>query len=69
MDFVRDFGYLAETSPALIVGLVVVFVAWVIAFSGLTDEPEDATDLKVEVPEFCRPGWKGRILDSPSIKV
>jgi len=30
---------------------------------------EDAIDFSVPVPEQCRPGWKGKQLQEPTIKV
>lgn len=68
-----DFTYLADALPASRQELV-----WWSCFSILTlvvfkillyNDAEDAIEFSVPVPEACRPGWKGKQLDEPSIKV
>jgi hypothetical protein len=68
-----DHSYLAAVLPASKQELI-----WWSCFSLLTllafkillhSEAEDAIDFSVPMPEACRPGWKGKQLDNPSIKV
>jgi hypothetical protein len=35
----------------------------------LRSETEDAIEFSVPAPEACRPGWEGKQLDEPSVKV
>lgn len=53
-----------------IAGLAIVPVALilVIQFFFFTD-PEAAVPYDVAVPEQARPGWKGEVLEQPSLKV
>lgn len=39
------------------------FLAW------YSYDPEAAVDYSIEPPEQCLPGWKGGVLDAPSLKV
>ena len=68
-----DFSYLAAALPASRQELI-----WWSCFSVLTllvfkillrSDAEDAIEFSVPVPEACRPGWEGKQLDEPSIKV
>ena len=68
-----DFSYLAAALPASRQELI-----WWFCFSLLTllvfkillrSDAEDAIEFSVPVPEACRPGWEGKQLDEPSIKV
>ena len=68
-----DLTYLSGVLPASNQELV-----WWSCFSLLTiavfkillhSDAEDAIEFSVPVPEACRPGWKGRQLDEPTIKV
>lgn len=68
-----DLTYLAEALPATKQEII-----WWSCFSILTyavfkillqSNVEDAIEFSVPVPEACRPGWKGKQLDDPSIKV
>lgn len=68
-----DLTYLASVLPASNQELV-----WWSCFSLLTiavfkillhSDAEDAIEFSVPVPEACRPGWKGKQLDEPTMKV
>lgn len=68
-----DLSYLAAALPASKQELV-----WWSCFSLLTvvvfkillrSDAEDAIEFSVPVPEACRPGWEGKQLNEPSIKV
>jgi hypothetical protein len=68
-----DFSYLAAALPASRQELI-----WWSCFSVLTllvfkillrSDAEDAIEFSVPVPEACRPGWEGKQLNEPSIKV
>lgn len=68
-----DLSYLAAALPASSQELI-----WWSCFSVLTllvfkillrSDAEDAIEFSVPVPEACRPGWEGKQLDEPSIKV
>lgn len=68
-----DLTYLAVALPATKQEII-----WWLCFSILTyavftillrSDAEDAIEFSVPVPEACRPGWKGKQLDDPSIKV
>ena len=68
-----DLSYLAAALPASRQELI-----WWSCFSVLTllvfkillrSDAEDAIEFSVPVPEACRPGWEGKQLDEPSIKV
>lgn len=68
-----DLSYLAAVLPASKQELI-----WWSCFSLLTilvfkillrSDAEDAIEFSVPVPEACRAGYKGKQLDTPSIKV
>lgn len=68
-----DLTYLTEALPATKQEII-----WWSCFSVLTyavfkillqSDVEDAIEFSVPVPEACRPGWKGKQLDDPSMKV
>lgn len=48
--------------------LTALFIAG-FAFILLRKDPEQAVDFSVPVPEPCLPGWRGKGLENPSIKV
>lgn len=48
--------------------LTALFIAG-FAFILLRKDPEQAVDFSVPVPEPCLPGWRGKGLEDPSIKV
>lgn len=58
--------------PAEVTTLVQVFITaaslWLL-YVLLRNDPEKAVDFTVAAPEQCRPGWRGRVLDDPSIKI
>lgn len=39
------------------------------SYSVIGNDEDSALDLNVPVPEQCKPGWQGKLLDDPSIKV
>ncbi|KAI4269544.1 MAG: hypothetical protein LQ337_007215 [Flavoplaca oasis] len=50
-----------------IVGLLITFI--LLRSTVLAEDVEAPVDYAVPLPEQCKPGWSGRILDNPSIKV
>lgn len=47
---------------------VCLLVAWSL-YRALRTDAEKAVEFSIPAPEECRPGWSGKQLDSPSIKV
>ena len=47
----------------------VSFVLLVFKFVVLSGDEESPVTFKVAAPEQCKPGWEGKILDEPAIKV
>ncbi len=41
----------------------------IFTYSVISNDEESAPDLSVPVPEQCKPGWQGKLLDEPNIKV
>lgn len=58
---------LAVDIKAIITTLGSLLVLW-LAYSLILARTEPAIDFKVETPEQSKPGWKGKVLDKPSIK-
>ena len=55
-----------ELSITLAAGTIIyVFFSYTV----ISDGEESALDYKIPVPEQCKPGWQGKLLDEPSIKV
>lgn len=53
-----------------VIGLSVSFLAiWLLNRFVLVPEGELAADFALNPPEQCAPGWKGKVLDDPAIKV
>jgi len=50
------------TVPALLVTALLLYKL-------LQKDPEKAVDFTVPVPDQCKPGWHGKVLDEPAIKV
>ena len=48
--------------------LCVLGTIWLL-YRALRTDPEKAVDFTVPAPEQCEPGWSGKILDQPTIKV
>ncbi|KAK5128708.1 hypothetical protein LTR85_000041 [Meristemomyces frigidus] len=48
--------------------VAVILSGWLI-YAFLRGDPERAVNFNVPTPEQCRPGWKGKTLDDPVIKV
>ena len=45
--------------------IIVVFFRYTV----LSDGEDSALDVSVPVPEQCKLGWEGRLLDEPNLKV
>ncbi|EME49676.1 hypothetical protein DOTSEDRAFT_164262 [Dothistroma septosporum NZE10] len=54
--------------PTVISTVTCLLLAW-IAFALIRTDPEGAVDFSVTAPEQCKPGWQGKVLHRPSIKV
>ncbi|KAF2083649.1 aldehyde dehydrogenase-like protein [Saccharata proteae CBS 121410] len=66
-----DFSFLQDgygSQPYILLGVsvatTIVALLWLIF-----DDPEPAVDFTVAPPEQCHPGWKGEVLEKPSLKV
>ncbi|KAK3699707.1 Meiotic Sister-Chromatid recombination aldehyde dehydrogenase [Vermiconidia calcicola] len=57
------------SDPATATTVVCVLLAAWLLYRFLRQDEEQAVDFTVTAPEQCKPGWKGRILDEPTIKV
>ena len=51
----------------LLTGLVVAIAGLVVLWA--KPDAEAAVDYSVPLPQQCQPGWKGEVLEKPSIKV
>lgn len=66
-----DAAALSESlnGPQAYVLLATAAITTLFFFTWYTFDSEAAVDYSVEPPEQCSPGWKGRVLDEPSLKV
>lgn len=48
---------------------VLVVIYTILKYTVLVDEDETPVNFTVPVPKQCSPGWKGELLNEPSIKV
>jgi len=55
-------------ATALTTGAVLLVTAWLL-YALLRTDSEKAVGFTVPVPDQCKPGWQGKVLDEPSIKV
>ncbi|KAF4537504.1 Aldehyde dehydrogenase [Lasiodiplodia theobromae] len=65
-----DAAALSESlnGPQAYVLLATAAITTLFFFTWYTFDSEAAVDYSVEPPEQCSPGWKGRVLDEPSLK-
>ena len=63
-----DASFRVLLDPRLISTVTCLLLAW-IGFICLRTDPEKAVDFSVSAPEQCKPGWRGKELEEPSIKV
>lgn len=55
-----------EISVACVALLTLLFTLY---YTFLTTDEERPANLNISLPEQCKPGWKGRVLEEPAIKV
>lgn len=58
----------SELHQAIVVSLATLLFTYLVVWS-IRTKAESAVDYTVEEPEQLKPGWKGKVLDSPSIQV
>lgn len=51
----------------LLTGVAISFAG--VIFQWTKPDPEAAVDFEVPLPPQCQPGWKGQVLEKPSLKV
>ena len=56
-----------NAGSVLLTGLVVVVAG--VVFRWAQPDAEAAVDYEVPLPAQCQPGWKGEVLENPSLKV
>ena len=61
-------GIALADAKAVGIGIVII-ITTTILFYVLKPDPEAPVEFTVPVPEQCKPGWKGKVLDQPSLKV
>ncbi|KAK4987525.1 Meiotic Sister-Chromatid recombination aldehyde dehydrogenase [Elasticomyces elasticus] len=55
--------------PPWALGAIFAIVAYYLAYLYLRNDPETPVPFTSSIPEQCRPGWRGEILETLSIKV
>lgn len=66
MDFAQGLAPLDIRTTTT--ALCILFTIWLL-YRNLRPDPEKAVDFTVPTPEQCEPGWRGKTLDEPAIKV
>ncbi|KAF2859154.1 Aldedh-domain-containing protein [Piedraia hortae CBS 480.64] len=52
-----------------LVAAAVVVVLTLLIWNGFQKDSGEVADVKVPIPDQCKPGWKGNILDSPTVNL
>jgi len=68
MEPLRNLAHV-PADPTIVVQAFIAAASLWLLYVLLRTDPEKAVDFTTPAPEQCRPGWRGRVLDDPSIKV
>ena len=70
MDNLYEFYYTPPQAVGLLLAVAIaILISTVLYRAILVTDDEAPITFAVPVPEQCKPEWKGRILDEPSVKV
>ena len=68
MSTIHRYAWSFDHWPPVLGILLCCFLTWLVS-RYISTENERPIKYDVSIPEQCKSGWKGRILDDPSIKV
>lgn len=62
------YGDLNKPGVIILVCVAILTLLITIYFASLNNDDERPVNFTIPLPEQCKPGWKGEVLDGPKIK-
>lgn len=62
-------GESSKTEVLILIFSAILILLITIYFALLNNDDERPVSFSIPLPEQCKPGWKGEVLDDPKVKV